>query len=812
MRRTVRARPSTPGRPRRAQTEERNHGRHTQERRQHPLACSLTLAALASTALAAAPSQPALSKAQIAQNYGKLPLSFEANRGQSNPKVKFLSRGNGYSFFLTNHSAVLSLVKAQSQPSCHPERSEGPASPARLAPPTAPCSLGLVTGHDFNRAEKAPKINGALAPALADTIEMQLANANPGSQIAGTDQLPGHANYFLGNDPAQWHTNVPTYAKIKYANVYDGVDLVYYGNQRQLEYDFVVHPNGATKSIRVRFAGAKKLTLHENGDLEVIARNGNIAFHKPVLYQETSGRRVSVKGGFTLLGGNEAGFAVGDYDRAKPLVIDPTLSYSTYLGGSNGASYGTAVAVDGSGDAYVTGVVYATNFPATSGAYQPSSKKSASTFDAFVAEFNPTGTALLYATYLGGSGNTSVAGTLNHGDYPTGVRVDSDGAAYVSGIAYSTDFPVTSGAFQTTNKGGANGVSNCFVSKISAAGSRLAYSTYLGGSGISGYAGKASLGDTGGDGCASMAIDSSGNAYLTGTAYSTNFPVTSGAYQARNKSATAGHPNAFAAKLNPEGTALAYATYLGGSTGDGGSGIAVDSDGNAYIDGATYSTDFPVTGGAVQGTNNTSAAVGSNGFVTKFNSTGSSLVYSTYLGGSGNADGPSGNNNGDAALSIALDSANNAYVYGLTSSQDFPVTGRAFQSANNANNGSNFFVAKVNSSGTDLVYSTYLGGNGFDANAGSSGLAVDSSGDAYVTGYMTGTNFPVSSNAYESSPACAFETVGPCGHLRESCIFGNQSRWLLTPLLNLFWWNWACHRIHIGEHFVGLRRGVRPGD
>jgi sugar lactone lactonase YvrE len=666
----------------------------------------------------------------LLRNYGKLPMSFEANQGQMNPQVRFLSRGEGYSLFLTDSEAVLAL------------RKPGNGERASQSHPM-PGTQAIVNSESIK----------------SDVVRMQLAGANPELRASGSDQLPGKANYFIGKNPGEWHSNVPTFGNVEYAGVYPGVNLVYYGNQQQLEYDFVVAPQAHTEQIRLRFAGAKKLKLEPSGDLEIIAKNGEIAFHKPVAYQEKDGMRLPVSGRFALLPGDTVGFALGEYDRSMPLVIDPTLSYSTYLGGSNGASYGTAIAVDSSGDAYVTGVVYATNFPATSGAYQISNHSSTTTFDAFVAKLNPTGTALMYATYLGGNGNTSVAGTLNHGDYPTGISVDSSGEAFVSGIAYSVDFPVTSGALQGTNQGGANGVSNCFVTKINAAGSGLVYSTYLGGSGLSGYAGKASLGDTGGDGCASIAIDAFGDAYLTGTAYSANFPVTGGAYQATNKSASAGRPNAFVAELNPQGAALEYATYLGGSNGDGGSGIAVDLAGNAYIDGATYSSDFPVTSGVLQSTNNASAAVGSNGFVAKLNSTGSSLLYSTFLGGSGNANGPSGNNNGDAALSIALDSTDDAYIFGLTSSQDFPATSGVLQSANNAfasSTGPNFFIAKVNPSATAVIYATYLGGSEGDFSPGAGGLAVDSSGDVYVTGYAMGTDFPVSSNAYQSSPSCAF--------------------------------------------------------
>jgi sugar lactone lactonase YvrE len=672
------------------------------------------------------------SKSALIGQYGKLPLSFEANQGQVNSQVRFVSRGEGYSLFLTDREAVLALRKPGNSQSA---------------------SMG------DSRPGARSNVNAGLIK--TDVVRMQLAGASPDLRVNGSEPLSGKANYFIGSDPSQWHTNVPTFSRVKYSGVYPGVDLIYYGNRRQLEYDFVVAPNADPGQIRLRFDGAKKLALDPGGNLEIITKNGQIAFQKPVAYQQKDGTRQSVRGRFRLLAGKSVGFEIGEYDRTMPLVIDPTLSYSTYLGGSNGATYGTAIAVDSSGDAYVTGVVYASNFPATSGAYQTLNHSSATTFDAFVAKLNSTGTALVYATYLGGSGNTSVAGTLNHGDYPTGINIDSSDEAYVTGIAYSVDFPVTTGVVQSTNKGGANGVSNCFVTRIDAAGSGLVYSTYLGGSGLSGYAGKASLGDTGGDGCASIAIDSSEDAYLTGTAYSTNFPVTSGVYQATNKGASAGRPNAFVAKLNPQGTTLDFATYLGGSNGDGGSGIALDADGDAYIDGATYSTDFPVTSGVLQSTNHTSAAIGSNGFVSKLNSTGSSLAYSTYLGGSGNANGPSGNNNGDAALSIALDSSNDAYVFGLTSSGDFPVTSGALQSVNSAfatSTGANFFIAKVDPTAAGLVYATYLGGSGGDFSPGSSGMALDSDGDVYLTGYAMGTDFPLSSNAYQSSPACALAT------------------------------------------------------
>jgi hypothetical protein len=667
-----------------------------------------------------------LSDKALAASYGKLPLSFEANQGQSDPQVRFLSRGNGYSLFLTDSSAVLALRK-----------------PNRV--PAKPAPVGRI-GH-------APSSE-------TDAIGMELVGANH-ARVIGADQLPGTANYFIGNNPAKWQSGVPTYGKVRYSGVYPGVDLVYYGNQRQLEYDFVVAPNADTKSIRLHFAGARRLELDSSGNLRIAARNGQIEFHKPVVYQEIDGRRQPVKGHFTLVAKNSVGFRLGSYDRNHAVVIDPTLAYSTYLGGSGGGGYGTAITVDAAGDAYVVGVTYSTDFPVTSAAFQPANKSGASNvFDAFVTKLNPTGASLIYSTYLGGSGNISLAGDFNHGDYPDAISIDSTGNAYVAGIAYSIDFPVTGGAFQTTNKGGPNGVANGFVTKLNASGTALVYSTYLGGSGLTGYAGNATVGDpTGGDGCSRIFVDDSGNAYLTGGAYSIDFPVTSGAFQATNKSAANGLANAFVTKLNASGSALIYSTYLGGSKGDGGTGIAVDSTGNAYVAGATFSTDFSVTSGAFQTENHGAANGFSNGFVAELNTAGSALIYSTYLGGSGNINGPA--KNGDIIESLALDSTDNTYVYGTTLSNDFPVTSGAFQSSNKGFvlNLPTLFVSKLNPSGSALVYSSYLGSSGGDTDPGFDGMALDSSGNVYVTGWTLGTDFPVTADAFQSINHC----VAPSG-------------------------------------------------
>jgi hypothetical protein len=689
------------------------------------------IAASASTPLTAGqasmPSRSeAASKALVAQNYGKIPLSFEANQGQADKTVRFLSSGSGYSLFLTDSTAVLALTK--------PEVSN--------AKPHQTIADGI-------------KATSALRPGKTDVVRMELADANRTIHVSGVDSLPGTANYFIGNDPSKWHGGVPTFGKVKYAGVYSGIDLVYYGNQRQLEYDFIVAPGASPKPIKLQFAGANKLDLTPDGDLTISAANGEIAFHKHVVYQVKDGLRQPIDGQFAMLSANTVGFTLGRFDRSKPLVIDPVLSYSTYLGGSlsDGAA---AIAVDGSGNAYVTGSAYSTNFPVTTGAFQSTNKEPANYQCVFVSKLNPTGTALVYSTYLGGSGNTG--NYLIYGDIGTGIAVDGSGDAYVTGLAESTNFPTTTGAFQTVNNSTLKYAQNAFVTKLNPAGTALVYSTYLGGNNQ----------DTG----TGIAVDIPGYAYVTGYTSSSTFPVTTGAYQVTNNSdLTDGWSNAFITKLNTTGKALVYSTYLGGSSyGARGAGIAVDSSGYAYVTGSAASTDFPTTTGAFQTTNKAAVAAGPdtvayNVFVTRLNSTGTALEYSTFLGGSVD----------DYGAGIAQDGSGNAYVTGTAWSSDFPVAGSAFQSANNgyANQAFNAFVTEVNSAGTGLVYSTFLGGTGIppqndnESGSGDNGeaIAVDGLGDAYVTGSATSTNFPTTSGAYQTvnNAAGLLQSTGTIG-------------------------------------------------
>jgi hypothetical protein len=589
-----------------------------------------------------------LSAGQVAAAYGQLPLSFEANQGQSAAQVSFLAQGPQSTLFLTTGgNAVLTLNPQGTQP--------------------------------------------------GDVLEMQLQGANASPTVSGQDLLPGVSNYLVGNDPSQWHTNIPNYAEVDYHGVYAGIDLHYYGNSQHLEYDFVVAPGANPGTIRLSFAGQQGMSLDAQGNLVLQTAAGTVVEQAPVLYQVNSdGTHTAVLGAYVLEGDGTVGLQVGAYDHSRALVIDPVLAYSTYLGGS-GDDLGQAIAVDGNGNAYVTGSTNSTDFPTTAGAFQTTEGGIA---NAFVAKLNAAGTALVYSTYLGG----------NVGDEGLGIAVDGSGNAYVTGSTTSKNFPTTPGAFQTTYGSG----QDAFVAKLNAAGSALVYSTYLGSSGN--------------DQGLGIAVDGSGNAYVTGYTLSSNFPTTAGAFQTTYGSGQ----DAFVTKLNASGSALVYSTYLGGSGADQGNGIAVDGSGNAYVTGSTNSTGFPTTAGAFQ----TTYGGGADAFVTKLNAAGSALVYSTYLGGSG----------GDAGNGIAVDGSGNAYVTGSTTAKDFPTTPGAFQTTKGGIG--NAFVTKLNAAGTALAYSTYLGGNVGDRGTG---IAVDGSGDAYVTGWTYSSNFPTTAGAFQTS-------------------------------------------------------------
>ncbi len=514
----------------------------------------------------------------------------------------------------------------------------------------------------------------------ANGVRMRFAGANPQAQGTGLDALPGRNNYYIGNDPTKWRTNVPTYARVEYRDVYPGVNLVYYGNQRNLEYDLVVAPGADPGKIHLSFDGVAGLEL--DGDLVLRMKDGELRLRRPVIYQERAGRRQLVRGSYVFEGERQVRFQIEKYDRRRPLYIDPVLSYATYLGGS-GDDLAYGIAADSAGNTYIVGTTSSTNFPTVAA----SQSTSGTGQDVFVTKLTAAGDAILYSTYLGGSGN----------DYGYGIAIDTAGDAFLTGQTTSTNFP-TAGALQGSNLGGAD----AFVAKLNSTGF-LVYSTYLGGSSA--------------DSGQAIAIDSSGNAYVAGQTASSNFPTAS----PKQAAFGGGSTDAFLAKINPGGTALVYSTYLGGIGTDAAFGVAVDSSGNATVAGQTDSTNFP-TAVAIQ----TSLSGPNDAFVTKFNSTGSAFVYSTYLGGSGI----------DAANGVAVDSSGNAYVTGYTTSANFPTLS-PLQAANGG--GEDAFVTKLSTTGT-LVYSTYLGGAGNDRG---NAIFVDTSNNAHIAGNTASSDFPI---------------------------------------------------------------------
>ncbi len=432
-------------------------------------------------------------------------------------------------------------------------------------------------------------------------------------------------------------------------------------------------------------------------------------------------------------------FAVGRYDRKRTLTLDPGLAYSTYLGGTHGGS-GNGIAVDSNGNAYITGQALSADFPTTPGAYHTADGS------VFVTKLSADGKSLAYSTYFGGKLTNGSYNDLGNQGY--GIVVDSTGNAYVTGVASSTTFPTTPGAFQTTNLGAGNGQPNGFVTKLSADGKSLVYSTYLGGTGGPGtgiFGGKSFHGDYG----MAVALDSNGEAYVTGSTYSIDFPTTPGTFQTTNKAGANG-VNTFVTKLSADGKSLLYSTYLGGSgPSDNGRGISVDSTGNAYVAGDSRSSDFPITPGAFQTTNKGVAANQANVFVTKLSADGKSLVYSTYLGGTGTIY------LSDTCKGFAVDTNGNAYIAGSTASTNFPITPGAYQTTNKAAalRGLNGFVTKLSADGKSLVYSTYLGGSAATGNVGDqcNALALDSDGNAYLAGSAISADFPTTPGSFHSA-------------------------------------------------------------
>jgi Beta-propeller repeat len=582
-------------------------------------------------------------RARAREAYGKLPMRFEANAGQTDARVKFISRGNGYNLFLTPTEAVLALRNER-----------------------------VVSGADQR-----------------SVVRMKLIDANSAPHVEGVDALRGKSNYFIGNDTSRWRRNVTSYTQVRYSSVYPGIDLIYYGNQQQLEYDFVVSPGADPNAIKLVFDGADRMDVDAQGDLILHIEGGQLRQRKPVTYQEMNGHRREIASRYVLRGGRQVGFELAAYDPARPLVIDPVLGYSTYLGGT-GADSAQGVAVDAAGNAYITGDTFSPDFP-TADPLQPAPGGSMAS-DVFVTKLNANGSALVYSTYLGGNGT----------EQGLDIEVDREGDVYLTGYTFSRDFP-TMNPLQPAFAG----FQDVFVTKLNPAGSALIYSTYLGGS----------SGDRG----EGLAIDRQGNVYLTGSTLSSDFPTMNPLQPTLSKS-----QDAFVTKLNSAGSALVYSTYLGGSDSETGSDIAVDRSGNVYLVGRTSSIDFPTANPLQPEIADSGPTRLGDAFVTKLDASGTAFIYSTYFGGNG----------ADTGNGLALDPHSNVYVSGTTLSTNFPTMNPLQPSLAGVNDA---FVAKLDQSGSKLHYSTYLGGSALD---GGTGIAVDARGNAYVIGSTNSNDFP----------------------------------------------------------------------
>jgi hypothetical protein len=523
----------------------------------------------------------------------------------------------------------------------------------------------------------------------------------------GLGSMEGKVNYLMGKEPKNWRAHVPTYSTVEVRQLYPGIDLLYYGNQRQLEYDFTVAPGIDPKVILMHFDGVDHLKLNEQGELVLSLGETEMIQHRPAVYQILAGIRREVNGGYRLLDEQTIGFSVGPYDDRFPLIIDPIFSYSTFFGGPGGET-GLSVKVDAVGSVYIAGQTMSTQFPfpIPADAFQREFRGGSVNGDAFIAKLDNTGSKLIYFTYLGGSAD----------DTALDLALDSAGNAYVTGFTDSPDFPTRNALFGAIG-GTANTSLNiypqdAFIAELNGDGSALMYSTYLGGSG-----------DDIGSG---IAVDPAGNTYVTGYSQSTNFPVKS-AFQ----NGLYGFINAFIAKIGPNGTNLVYSTYLGGNSVDEGEGIAADAAGFAYVTGYTSSSNFPTWRAQSPAINNNSGSSGFDAFVTRIAPDGLGILYSTFLGGTNN----------DYGYRITVDAAQNVYVTGASQSVDFPHRITALSIGNNGTNTLNYdaFITRINSSGT-RTYSILFGGTSDDEGWD---VAVDSTGRAFVIGTTVSTDFPV---------------------------------------------------------------------
>lgn len=626
---------------------------------------------------------------RLTESFAQLPLGFEPNVGQVNSdSVKFVSRTQGYNLFLNSTKATMVLRQPVSEQKNGSEKRRR-AGRRQLASVRQPMQAAKANDQKYKQT----------------SIEMNLVGANKEASAHGADELEGKSNYFIGNDSSEWRANVASYKKVRFEEIYSGINLEYYGNQRQLEYDFAVQPNADPAQIKLKFAGVKKVTVDEQtGELVIKTKLGEIRQKKPFAYQKNEdGETVEIKSGYKVTAGKkEVSFSLGEYDKNKQLTIDPVvLVYSTFHGGS-GFELGNAIQVDGQGNIYIAGATASLNFPTTPGTVQTT--YGGGTNDLFVSKLSASGSQLIFSTYLGGSSKEFTFG-------PLALSVDANFNVYLGGMTTSANFPTTPGAYQTVYRGNQDGI----VVKLNPTGNQLLYSTFVGG--------------TGDDWLRDVKIDGQGNAYIMEFGGSTDMLTTPGVYQTVNNG---GGSDLYVAKLNPAGSGMVYLTYLGGTSLDYGYGIAIDGGGNAYLTGETCNNGtFPTTPGVVQ----PNFAGFCDAFLTKINPTATALVYSTFHGGSVSQQDSNGY---DYAWDIAVDGQGNAYLGGGTSSVDFPkVTPIQSVYGGGVLDG---YVTKFNSTATARLYSTYIGGSGQDQ---IHAIALDNAGSVYFTGETNSPNFPL---------------------------------------------------------------------
>ncbi len=670
-----------------------------------------------------------LTQSVLSKNIGSSTLSFTKNHGQWDGKIKFRADVNGAIMWFGADGVFYQFTR----------------------------SVGSeIESVDSQIDKKDRKISENKIDSYESImIKATFVGANSNLQIVGVDEVDYKTNYFLGQDESRWATNVPAYTAVIYENIYNGIDLQYYGNDLQMEYDFIVSPGVDYSQIKIQYEGVDAVTVNDAGELVVTTMWGEVVEQRPVIYQIKDGSRIYIEGSYLLQDNNSFSFELADYNTDLPLVIDPIITYSTYLGGAS-SDDGASIAVDDAGNAYIVGrtssadfpvfnaysdtiqgsgdaiiskfnsygnVIFSTYFGSASGTgivlddagsiyicgsagvdlptVNPYIDTAQGNADGFIAKFNNSGDSLIFSTYFGGSG----------ADYAEHIEVDASGSVYLGGYTGSTDLPVLN-AYQPTYQGVSYDI---FVAKFNSAGSGLIYSTYLGG--------------TAQDYSEGFAVDASGNAYISGGTQSTDFPTTANAFQETHQG---GYQDVFVTKLNSSGNGLVYSTYLGSTLEDYGADIAVDDNGDLYLVGETDSDNFPLVN-PIQSSNPGVEYWGL--FVSKLNSTGTALIYSTYMASGGDEDG----------MGLAIDQTGAVYVIADTDASSFPLE-NPIQSTYGGG-GSDVVFFKINPAGDSLVFSTYLGGSGQDY---PNDVAVDIAGSAYVTGRTRSTNFP-RVNAYQTS-------------------------------------------------------------